>query len=99
VVTEVFTFYAPNAFTPNEDRFNNVFKPIGRGWNPATYQLDIFDRWGTLCFTSNDVTVGWDGRVFNGMEVAQIDTYTWKVKVAETTGKKHNYIGRLILFK
>jgi gliding motility-associated-like protein len=99
VVTEVFTFYAPNAFTPNEDRFNNVFKPIGRGWNPTTYQLDIFDRWGTLCFTSNDVTVGWDGRAFNGMEVAQIDTYTWKVKVAETTGKKHNYIGRLILLK
>ena len=100
VVTEVFTFYAPNAFTPNEDRFNNVFKPIGRGWNPTTYQLDIFDRWGTLCFTSNDVTVGWDGRVFNGMELAQIDNfYTWKVKVAETTGKKHNYIGRILLLK
>jgi gliding motility-associated-like protein len=98
-VKELFTFYAPNVFTPNEDRFNNVFKPIGRGWDITSYELLIFDRWGTLCFTSTDVTVGWDGRALNGTEVAQIDTYTWKVKLSEATGKKHNYIGKLILLK
>jgi gliding motility-associated-like protein len=98
-VTQVFTFYVPSAFTPNEDLFNNVFKPIGRGWDPTSYELLIFDKWGKVCFTSTDVTVGWDGRANNGGEVVQIGNYTWKVKIAEATGKKHNYIGNLLLLK
>ncbi len=99
IVNGIFTFYAPNTFTPNEDNINDVFLPLGVGWNPDTYELNIFDRWGNNCFISQDVNKGWDGKANNGAEIAQIDTYTWKVSLSDIFGKKHHYIGRVTLLK
>jgi gliding motility-associated-like protein len=52
----------PNAFSPNGDGINDVFRiPPG-----TTLQLDefvIFNRWGNKIFSTHDITRGWDGTV------------------------------------
>ena len=54
-------FYMPNAFTPNGDGINEVFRiPPG-----SAFQLEefsIFDRWGKRVFITRDITKGWDGK-------------------------------------
>jgi gliding motility-associated-like protein len=99
IVKGIFTFYAPNTFTPNEDNKNDIFLPLGVGWDSEKYQLDIFDRWGNYCFTTKEVGQGWDGKANKGSETAQIDTYTWKVDLTDVFGIRHNYIGKITIIR
>lgn len=53
--------YFPNAFTPNNDGRNDVFKPVV--WGPVTnYQFVIYNRWGQVVFKTNEPGKGWDGK-------------------------------------
>jgi gliding motility-associated-like protein len=99
IVKGIFTFYAPNTFTPNDDNRNDVFLPLGVGWDPEKYQLNIFDRWGNNCFSTKEVGAGWDGKANHGSESAQIDTYTWKVDLTDIFGVTHKYIGRVTILR
>lgn len=75
VVSDRFTLFVPNTFTPNGDLLNDVFLPVARGLN--TYSLKIFNRWGALIFESNDPAQGWDGN-YHG-EAAQDGNYIWQI--------------------
>ena len=59
-------FYIPNAFTPNQDGKNELFKPLVFG-NVISYHFIIYNRWGEKVFETNDLLKGWDGR-FAGVE-------------------------------
>lgn len=52
--------FVPNVFSPNDDGYNDIFKP--RGTEPYAYELRIYDRWGNMVFQSNQIENGWDGR-------------------------------------
>lgn len=58
--------YVPNTFSPNNDGRNDVFQVYAIGLKE--FDLKIFDRWGTQVFSSNDITIGWDG-TFNGTKL------------------------------
>ncbi len=92
-----FTFFIPNAFTPNGDGTNDFF--FGQGIGIVEYDLFIFDRWGNQIFHGNDLNHMWDGRANGGDDVAQQDVYVWKVKLKDVFGKKHSYIGTVTLVK
>jgi gliding motility-associated-like protein len=82
VVEEELIFYVPNAFTPDNDQYNQVFQPVfTSGFTPSSYQLLIFNRWGELIFESFDHTIGWDGSYGRNREVemCQDGTYIWKI--------------------
>lgn len=100
IVSE-FIFYAPNTFTPNGNGVNDVFFPVINGYEEGTYHLMIFDRWGNLIFESDDVLIGWNGKVQDGKsdKVCQVDTYVWVVDVNEWNGKEHRYRGHVNLIK
>ena len=53
--------YLPNAFTPNGDAINDLFKGIPVGIKQFNY-LKVFNRWGQLIFSTTDYNKGWDGR-------------------------------------
>jgi gliding motility-associated-like protein len=55
-------FYIPNAFTPNNDGKNDVFRPLIYG-NVVRYKFAIFNRWGQQVFESKELLLGWDGTV------------------------------------
>lgn len=92
-----FTFFIPNAFTPNGDGVNDFF--FGQGIGIVDYDLYIFDRWGNVIFHGSDLNEMWNGRANGGDDVAQQDVYVWKVKLTDVFGKKHNYIGTVTLVK
>ncbi len=52
--------YLPNAFTPNGDGRNDIFRGIPVGLQEFDY-LKVFNRWGQLVFYTNDYRNGWDG--------------------------------------
>lgn len=74
-----YTIYVPNAFTPDNDDYNQVFKPVMQGFDPYDYSLFIYDRWGELIFESHDMDVGWDGTYANQNYSVQQGAYTWKI--------------------
>ena len=58
--------YVPNAFTPNGDGINDVFR-IPRGMKIQLEEFSIYDQWGNKVFTTTNRNSGWDGR-FNGKD-------------------------------
>lgn len=97
IVEPYFTFYIPNAFTPDFDGKNDAFFGVGIGI--VDYEITIFDRWGEKIFESNNIEKGWDGKANGGAEIAQQDVYVWKVNLKDIFNKKHEYIGRVSLIK
>lgn len=61
--------YVPNAFSPNLDSLNDVFKPLPIFIDDEDYHLSIFDRWGKLMFETEDLYEGWDGTTRKGKAV------------------------------
>jgi gliding motility-associated-like protein len=99
IVNDIFTFYAPNAFSPNEDVMNEIFLPTGEGWDNSTFNMWIYDRWGNLIFKTQDLLKGWDGRIHSKGDVVQEDTYVWKVQLNDIFGKQHSYTGVVSVVK
>ncbi len=97
VVYPQFTFYIPNAFTPNGDGLNDTFNGVGT--YIKKYKMDIFDRWGNLIFETNSLSIGWDGRANYGSSVAQQDVYVWQVELTDVFDIYHTYIGDVTLLK
>jgi gliding motility-associated-like protein len=99
------TFYIPNAFTPNGNGKNDFF--FGAGIGITEYQLWIFDRWGNLIFEChvNDLPQTfpcmWDGKVRGGPSdaVVQEDVYVWKVKLTNVLTDIHTYVGTVTVVK
>lgn len=97
-VNEDFTLFVPNAFTPNGDGVNDVFLPKGLGFKAESFEMYVYDRWGTLIFKSNDANKGWDGTVKGQM--VQSDVYVYKIKcISATKGLKKEAAGHVTLYK
>jgi gliding motility-associated-like protein len=94
-IDPVTSLYVPNAFTPNGDNLNGVFRAYGV--NVKNFELQIFDRWGQLFFDSKDILSGWDG-TFNG-HACQTDVYVWRITYKDLDRKPVNLIGRVTLLR
>jgi len=73
----------PNAFTPNSDGKNDVFKV--QGLNVKSMYGKIFNRWGQKLYEWNDINTGWDGK-YNGKDVLQ-GVYFYVVSATFGDGK------------
>ncbi len=69
------TFFIPDAFTPNGDHKNDVFKIYAS--NVPNFEILIFNRWGEQIYRSTDINQAWDG-TYGGAKVQQ-DVYVVKV--------------------
>ncbi len=92
-----YTFYVPNAFTPNGDANNDVFTAYGV--NVKEFKMIIFSRWGEQLFQSGDLNLGWDGKVKNGNTIAQEDVYIYKISTTDINNKQRSYIGTVALIR
>jgi gliding motility-associated-like protein len=63
------SFYAPNAFTPNHDGKNDLFRPLIYG-NVLQYKFIVYNRWGQQVFASTQLMQGWDGTVGGTLQPA-----------------------------
>jgi len=78
--------FIPNAFTPNMDGMNDVFKPVISGDEIEFYELLIMNRTGKEMFSSSDPSEVWDGTApgTNYISSPSIFVYILKVKSANS---------------
>ncbi|HRV84436.1 MAG TPA: gliding motility-associated C-terminal domain-containing protein [Saprospiraceae bacterium] len=68
--------YVPNIFSPNGDGHNDVLA-IQTNCTLSTFSWQIWDRWGTLVFSTRDPSASWDGRV--GQSMAPVGVYVFRM--------------------
>ncbi len=78
------TYYIPNAFSPNADGINDIFRPIPVGITATDYFI-VYNRYGELVFKTNKWLQGWDG-TYRGKK-ADAGTYVWIIKGTDRNGK------------
>lgn len=84
----------PNAFSPNRDGNNDVFRP--KVYDAITnYSLRVYNRWGGLVFQSNDPRYGWDGTCKGVLQPAQ--TFIYVCTFHDHSNTPREYRGSLML--
>jgi len=90
-IVEEHYIYIPNAFTPDGDRTNAYFS--ASTLNIVHLHIDIFDRWGTIIFSSDDLNFQWDG-TYNDKAI-QDGLYPYKVIYVSTSGVQKELTGHV----
>ena len=90
------TFTIPNAFTPDGDGLNDLFRPTYLGIKKLDY-FRIFNRYGVLVFETNDIGRGWDGRYKGRLQ--EIDNYIYILKGIDKFGSEKILKGNVLLLK
>jgi gliding motility-associated-like protein len=78
----------PDAFTPNGDAINELYRPITMYTDINTirnYEMRIYDRLGNELFITKDPFKGWNGKYKNDEEGAQ-QTYMYMVRYIDRKG-------------
>jgi gliding motility-associated-like protein len=86
----------PNAFTPNNDLKNDLFKPV-LSFTPAEYHLVITDRQSRILFESRDEKAEWDGKQ-NGDSLPE-GLYLWFLRIKSPSGKVISKTGTVTILK
>ncbi len=79
-------FAVPNAFTPNGDGLNDVFKVIPKYDYLKKFSMQIYNRWGQLIFETADYTKGWDG-TYKGTPV-ESGVYVYRIVYEDFSSRK-----------
>jgi len=79
--------FVPNAFTPNDDNHNELFKPVTSFISDEEYSFTIYNIKAEEIFTTNDPQSGWDGEGYHQ------GTYHYTINVKDTLGRKINING------
>lgn len=83
----------PNAFTPNGDGMNDVYRI--KFVDDIEYEVEsfrVFNRWGQLVYEANNNT-GWDGRMTDGSE-ALSEVYLVVIEFVDACGNPVEQITR-----
>lgn len=100
LVDDDLTIYVANAFTPNDDDKNEVFRPSVIGAQEDWYEFMVFNRWGLLVFSTDDPSEGWNGGMNNAGEILPQDVYVWMLRAKDQfTPEKAELIGTVTLLK
>jgi gliding motility-associated-like protein len=87
----------PNAFTPNGDGLNDVFRLIS-GADITLLNFAILDRWGNRTFQTNTPTTSWNGRI-NNID-AEGGSYYWVITyVCNSTQETITLSGDVMLIR
>lgn len=78
----------PNAFSPNDDGVNDVFK-VKEGYQSIiSFKAMIFDRWGKKLYEWTELDGGWDGT--SGGRKLPDGGYYLNIQARGADGKKYN---------
>ena len=89
--------YVPNAFTPNGDGLNDIFK--AQGIDITKFNMKIFNRWGELIFESDDIESGWNGASPNSDYFSPPGIYEYIIVAQEHQGEVFEYRGHIQLLR
>ncbi|HEY9044807.1 MAG TPA: T9SS type B sorting domain-containing protein, partial [Ohtaekwangia sp.] len=85
-------FY-PTGFTPNSDGLNDTFSVIGQF--VSTFEMKVFNRWGEMMYSTEDIHTGWDG-TYRGVLMPEA-TYVFRAKITDFAGRTFDRSGSFFL--
>lgn len=90
-------YYFPNAFSPNGDGQNDVFRLFAGGCIEEVLFLEVYDRWGGLVFAGEGLSAAWDGN-FKGKPCPQ-GLYVFQAALRALDGSTVNAVGEVHLVR
>ena len=88
-------FFIPNVFSPNDDGLNDVINVHGRCI--ASYNLQIFSRWGEKVFETSSQENSWDG-TFRGQKM-DTGVFVYKTDGVSIDGQSFKMKGNITLIR
>lgn len=88
--------FVPNAFTPNGDGVNDVFRVENIGYQ-GIEAFDIFNRWGERIYQTLDGTKGWDGT--QKQQLADAGNYYYYIRLGMQDGSSAVFKGEVLLMR
>ncbi len=95
VVVEGGGIVMPNAFTPNDDEYNDRF--VVQAYGLDQFELNIYNQWGIRVFSSQSVDNTWDG-TYEGRP-APVGMYVVVLQARGRGGERYEQIGNLFLVR
>ena len=86
----------PQAFSPNGDGINDEAKIGGKNFRELL-EFNVYNRWGQLIFSTDDINKGWDG-TFNG-RLQTPEVYIYKIRAISNDGEIVSTEGYLNLIR
>lgn len=97
---EFLDVFIPNAFTPNMDGTNDVFKPVISGGEIEFYELVIIDRTGKIAFSSNEPSEVWNGTVPGSSYTSSPSLFVYFLKVKAVESLEYQvYRGHVVMVR
>lgn len=87
--------FHPTSFTPNGDALNDIFNVYGQ--YIVTFEMNIFNRWGELMYTTTELEQGWDG-TFKGNPMPE-GTYAFVAQITDQAGRSFKKSGSVLLLR
>jgi len=97
ILPQCSSVYLPNAFSPDGNGANDLFRVIRSSPYLKDITLRVYDRYGMIIFVSSDEKPGWDG-TFHGIR-QPADTYSWTVDYMDFENKRRSGRGTVILIR
>ena len=88
--------FVPNAFTPNHDGLNDLFRPVMVGIRELKYFI-VYNRYGQEIYRTSTIGAGWDGMVKGQMQ--NTGSFVWAVEAIDYRGISIKKNGSVILIK
>ena len=80
-----YLYHLPTVFTPNGDDRNDLFTPYYPYTSVEKIDIQIFNRWGKLIFTTQDPDIKWDGKLQGTNQMVPDGVYYYVCDVYEIT--------------
>ncbi len=99
-VDPLFTFYIPNAFTPDGDGLNDTWGPSGDNFEYESYNVQVYDRWGTIIWQTDNPEHQWDGNYPDNNEPLKNGVYIYKFVLKQfNTFEPRQITGSVTLYR
>ena len=98
LISQISNIHMPNAFTPNNDGYNDSFGPVNIFTDQsADYLFVIYNRWGEKVFETSEINNSWDGQYKN--QPSPLGVYVYLIHYISPEGLKFEKKGTVTLLK
>lgn len=96
-LSESLSIFVPNAFTPDQDGINEVWRPVVTG--AMEYECSVYNRWGERVFYSETPGEAWLGEMQKGDFFSPDGVYSWHIKVVGVDFETKDLKGHVIIMR
>lgn len=89
--------FVPNVFSPDDDGLNDEFLPNFAPLPFRAYLLEVYDRWGSLVFSTQNPALGWNGK--HRGQYCAVGVYLYRMELETDTCERTVFSGTVTLVR